>query len=369
VFDSFRRPVPDSFLPPAPASAPSDFLISLVDSLSDGVLAVTPDRRILLANPAMTPLLNRSPADALGKPLWEVLRHRELGELLDRTINTPGPENKEMVLGSNPERLFEVRSSPLMAEKGPNGAVLTFHDITPLRHLENIRKEFVANVSHELKTPLTALRAALDTLLEGAWKDPQHAQDFLQTAQDQTARLQRLIEDLLNLSRLERPSSSSARSLCTLQDVATRVSKAMEPLAQKNNISLHLQLPETPLFLPLDADELTQILFNLLDNALKFNRLNGNIVLRAREEGQQGILEVEDTGVGISMEDQTRIFERFFRADKARTTDQGGTGLGLAIVKHLVENRGGTITVSSPTGQGSTFTVRFPLGSPTHPNT
>jgi two-component system phosphate regulon sensor histidine kinase PhoR len=340
---------------------PPDYLKSLLDSLNDGVLAVDKDRRIVLANLAVGPLLNRSLTEALGNPLWEVLRHWELGVLLDRTLLKGTAEKKELSFGPGPERLFEVRSAPIRSEENFSGALLTFHDITPLRRLENLRKEFVANVSHELKTPLTALRAALETLLEGAMEDPEHARDFLQTAQDQTERLQRLIEDLLNLARLEQPASSSPRSPCPLQEVVTRVFKAFQPLAKKNHVSLDLQLPEAPLFLSLEPDALTQILFNLLDNAIKFNRVDGQVSVRAKRDGGMGILEVEDTGVGISREDQPRIFERFYRTDKARTTDRGGTGLGLSIVKHLVENGGGTISVSSTSTQGSLFTVHFPL--------
>lgn len=363
MFNFFHRrsvPVVPENAPPVQDSSPL-FLKNLVDSLTEGVLAVDSRQRIVLANPAVTALLNQPAAEALGKPLWEVVRHRELGELLDRAFHSGQGEKKELAFGPGPT-LFEVRSSPLRDAKGV-GVVLTFHDVTPLRRLENLRKDFVANVSHELKTPLTALRAALETLLDGAVEDPDHARDFLQTAQDQTARLQRLIEELLNLSRLEHRSTAPVPAQCPAQEVAARVAKALEPMAKKNSVSLQLQFPEEPLLLPLAADELTQILFNLLDNALKFNCPGGKVVLQARREGDKGILEVEDTGIGIPPEEQSRVFERFYRADKARTTDQGGTGLGLAIVKHLVENRGGTVTVSSPHGKGSTFTVRFPLGS------
>lgn len=368
MFNLFRRrpiPVDKEKAPPVPDSPPH-FLKNLVDSLMEGVLAVDTHRRIILANPAIAGILNQPAAEALGKPLWEVLRHRELGDLLDHTFQSGQGGKKELAFGSEP-RLYEVRASPLQDPRGL-GVVLTFHDVTPLRRLENLRKDFVANVSHELKTPLTALRAALETLLDGALNDPTHARDFLQTAQDQTERLQRLIEDLLSLSRLEHRSNTPIPAQSDLKEVAKRVSKALEPLAKKSGVSLHIHCPEEPLSLPLTADELTQVLFNLLDNALKFNRPGGQVSLRARKEGEMGILEVEDSGIGLSAEDQSRVFERFYRADKARTTDQGGTGLGLAIVKHLIENRGGTITVASLPDQGSTFTVRFPLLIPTNDN-
>ena len=355
-----RRPAPVPSAPEAPAS-PTDFIKNLVDSLTEGVLAVDEHRRILLANPAVTTVLNQSSADAIGKPLWEVLRHRELGELLDRAFQSGQGEKKELAFGPEPH-LYEVRASPLREISGA-AVVLTFHDVTHLRRLENLRKDFVANVSHELKTPLNALRAALETLLDGALDDPKHARDFLQTAQDQTERLQRLIEDLLTLSRLEHPNAPQTPATCSLQEVCQRVLKALEPIAKEETITLAAQFPNTPLAVPMNADELTQVLFNLLDNAIKFNRPGGRVTIRGDQEDGKIVIEVEDTGVGIPLEDQPRVFERFYRVDKARTRDRGGTGLGLAIVKHLIENRGGTVTVASAPDKGTTFTLQLPLAS------
>ncbi|MBK8576545.1 MAG: PAS domain-containing protein [Elusimicrobia bacterium] len=364
----FRQRTP-VVLPEKPSPSPFTFLKNLVNSLTDGVLAVDGNRRILLANPAVSTLLNQPSTEAIGKPVWEVLRHRELGELLDRVFQSGQGEGKELSFGPEP-RLYDVRASPL-PEGNEAGVVLTFHDVTPLRRLENLRKDFVANVSHELKTPLTALRAALETLLDGALEDPKHARDFLQTAQDQTERLQRLIEDLLTLSRLEHPNAPQTPASCILQEVSQRVIKALNPIAKKDQILFTTQFPTSPLVVALNADELTQILFNLLDNAIKFNRNDGRVTLRGNQTGDQTVIEVEDTGVGIPPEDQSRVFERFYRVDKARTRERGGTGLGLAIVKHLIENRGGTVAVSSAPDKGTTFTIHLPSAnrarSPFHP--
>jgi two-component system phosphate regulon sensor histidine kinase PhoR len=340
------------------------FLKPLVDSLSEGVLAVDRDRRVVLANPALAGLLNRPPREAVGKPLWEVLRHRELGELVDGAINGGPGGTRELGFGPGPERAFLVRASPLRSDGETDGAVLTFSDISNLRRLENLRKEFVANVSHELKTPLTALHAALETLLDGALEDPAHAREFLETAQEQAERLQRLIEDLLTLSLLERPGAAPQRAVCSLHAVVARVLKTLDPLARKENISISADLPPSPLDIDADADELMQILMNLIDNGIKFNRPGGRVTLRAAQEEGNARIDVEDTGTGIALDDQPRVFERFFRVDKARTTQKGGTGLGLAIVKHIVENRGGSVTVASAPGQGSVFTVRLPMPRP-----
>ncbi len=360
MFNPFRRrPLPVPVVKENPPSPPHTFLKNLVDSLAEGVLAVDGTRRIRLANPAVTALLNQPSREAVGKSLWEVLRHRELGELLDHAFQSGQNEKRELSFDPG-ARLFEVRATPLREGK-ETGVVLTFHDVTPLRRLENLRKDFVANVSHELKTPLTALRAALETLLDGALEDPTHARDFLQTAQDQTERLQRLIEDLLTLSRLERPDTALSPAFCQIKEVTQRVLKALDPVATAERVTLQAEFPAPDLSLSMNADELTQVLFNLIDNAIKFNRPNGRVTIRGKQEGEEAVIEVEDTGVGIPPEDQPRIFERFYRVDKARTRERGGTGLGLAIVKHLVENRGGTVTVSSPPHKGTTFTLRLPI--------
>lgn len=357
----FRRRARFSAVPPASAPSPhGDIMRDLVNSLSEGVVAVDAQRRVLLANPAVSGILNQPLTQAAGKPLWEVLRHRELGDLLDRVFQTGEPEKKELVFGPGGERIYDVRLAPIATGGAVSHVVATFHDVTVLRRLEHGRREFVANVSHELKTPLTALSAALETLLDGALDDPDHARDFLVTAQDQTGRLQRLIEDLLTLSRLDRPGTHPPPASCPVQDTCHRVTKALAPLAQKTGITVELDLEKAPLRAAATEDELTQVLVNLLDNAIKFNRPHGRVKVRVRPERTEVVLEVEDTGVGISTEDQARVFERFYRADKSRGSDRGGTGLGLAIVKHIVENRRGAIEVKSQFGQGTTFSVRLP---------
>jgi two-component system phosphate regulon sensor histidine kinase PhoR len=331
-----------------------------LDSLSEGVLTLDGDGKVLLVNPALAALLNRPPAEAVGKALWESLRHREVGEMVDRLMAGGEAESREMSFDGDRERHFIVRGSRL-PDAGPARVVIGFSDITHVRRLENMRKEFVANVSHELKTPLTALRAALETLLDGALADPAHARDFLQTAQEEAERLQNLIEDLLVLSRLERPGAREESAACSLHEAARRVRAALEPLAAKAGVTTAIELPETSLRLAASSEEITQILTNLLDNAIKFNRSGGRVTLRARTDGARAVIDVEDTGPGISPEDQPRIFERFFRADKSRSGERPGTGLGLSIVKHIVENRQGSVHVESVPGQGSTFRVSLPL--------
>jgi two-component system phosphate regulon sensor histidine kinase PhoR len=361
VINLFRRRARPVAVSGAPALCPPpDFMKDLVHSLTEGVVAVDEQKRILMANPAVSKLFNQPGAQTVGKPLWEVVRHRELGDLLDRVFQTGQPEKKELMFGAGPEKICEVRLAPIKSGEEVKQVVATFYDVTALRRLEQGRREFVANVSHELKTPLTALSAALETLLDGALDDPDHARDFLITAREQTDRLHRLIEDLLTLSRLDRPNTSQTSASCVVQETCRRVVKALTPLAQKSDVTLGLELPPDPLRVGTTDDELAQVLVNLLDNAIKFNRPEGRVDVRVRSDGPGVVMEVQDTGVGLLLEDQARVFERFYRADKSRGTDRGGTGLGLAIVKHIIENRGGTVAVTSRIGQGSAFSVHLP---------
>lgn len=362
---SFARFFGRRSTPPArpPAPAPTDPLsaLALLDSLSEGVAVMDARQNLLAANTALAPLLNRPPSDVRGEPLWTVLRHRELSDMVARVLNGGPEETLELTFPLTEPRLYRVRAAPV-GVAGERGALLTFIDLTQTRRLENTRKEFVANVSHELKTPLTALRAALETLLEGALQDPNHAEDFLNTALNQVDRLQRLIEDLLALSRLEKPGATETNASCRVGEVARRVIAALSPLASKRNITL--RLPDDGALardVAMTPDELTQVLMNLCDNAIKFNRPGGSVTVTAHPvEGGNLRLRVADTGVGIPPEDQPRVFERFYRVDKARSKDTGGTGLGLSIVKHIVENRRGTLKLESTPDQGSVFEVILP---------
>ena len=342
-----------------PLPPPPDRLQPVLDSLSEGVLALDPGRRVVLANPALRSLLNSDPSQSVGRPLWEILRHRELGEMVDRVLAGGDEEQRELRFDTGQEQDYRVRVYPL--PEGPIRAVLTFSDITHVKRLENMRKEFVANVSHELKTPLTALRAAIDTLLDGALTDARHAKDFLYTAQQEAERLQHLIEDLLTLSLLERPGARVEESFCSLNSVTQRVLSAMTPMALKAGVTVEINLPSPPMNVSIRTEELIQVIMNVLDNAIKFNRPGGRVFVRARREDTQAVMEIQDTGVGLSAEEAPRVFERFYRTDKSRSNEKSGTGLGLSIVKHIVENRRGAVQLESVPGEGSTFRILLPI--------
>jgi two-component system phosphate regulon sensor histidine kinase PhoR len=348
----FRRERPTPF--PAPAATPPQAItpLDIIASLAQGVVAVGSDRKVLLCNEAMEPLLNRPPLETVGRPLWEVLRRREVGEALDRVLAGSPEEVHDLLLPGDASWRFRVR--PLSA-----GAVITFTDLTAVRRLENVRKDFVANVSHELKTPLTSLRAALETLVDGAMDDPDHARDFLDTALHQVERLQRLIDDLLSLTRLEK-SDAPAPGRASVHKTLHAVVAALRPLAEKRRVTLTETANSDDPTAAVTDDELTQVMTNLLDNAIKFNRPGGAVRVHAERLDTMTRITVEDTGVGIPAEEIPRIFERFYRVEKSRSTDAGGTGLGLAIVKHIVEKRAGRIRVDSVPGQGTTFTVDLP---------
>lgn len=353
----FGAPPPPPPDPPPPPPPDTDWT-ALFDLLEEGVLAVDAAKRVVLANRRMTPLLGQPSRHAPGKPLWEMIRQREITEMVDRALGGRPTETAEIPMTADGERLFRVTVTGLGAAAGP-AVLLTFADLTLTRRLEAARKDFVANVSHELKTPLTALRASLETLLDGALDDKDHARDFLATALDQVERLQRLIDDLLALSRLEKSGAVPAAA-CDAGEVGRRVLAALTPVAAKHNVTIHPTATTTAVPVAISADELTQVLMNLFDNAIKFNRAGGTVAFALEAKADRVYLRIRDTGVGIAPEDQPRVFERFYRADKARSKDTGGTGLGLAIVKHIVENRGGALRLESRLGEGSLFEVALP---------
>ncbi len=361
---SLPPPVP---APPSPLKPADDSLLSpsckdFLNTISEGILIIDHSQHIVLCNKAMSPLLNRPYEDIKNLTLLEVIRHRELGDLAREALSSHGEDTKELDLAFSPDNIWHVSARLFLSPNGFKGIVLTFSNLTNIRKLENMRKDFVANVSHELKTPLTALKASLETLLEGALNDPRYAKEFLETAQNQVERLQRLIDDLLTISMLEKEDIKKAETVKTpLQKIAKKVMTSLKHLSKKRKITLETQFPQKDILMPLTSDELTQVLMNLLDNAIKFNKPNGTVLVSAEQGNQKITLSVKDTGIGIPSESQPRIFERFYRVDKARTQETGGTGLGLSIVKHIIENHQGTIRVTSAPEQGSEFVIEIPL--------
>jgi two-component system phosphate regulon sensor histidine kinase PhoR len=239
--------------------------------------------------------------------------------------------------------------------------VLVLHDVSDLRRLERARREFSSNVSHELKTPLTSIQAYADALLEGGLEDPGINRNFVERILQQTERLTRLIFDLLNLSKIEADATVFEREPIPLADVVREVLPDHHSVAEARGLVLHVEFPQSDTTVDADREGLRTILNNLIRNALSYTPRGGQVWVRVVRDGDHVRLEVQDTGVGIAREHHERIFERFYRVDKARSREMGGTGLGLSIVKHLVEEFGGSIALRSEAGEGSTFVAEWPL--------
>lgn len=337
-------------------------LETVLGSMLEGVMAVDAQEGILFANNAALSLLDLKPAMMLGRPIWEVVRQTELVQLVRRALQGEQPPRMEIEVART-NATVAVTVSPLPGQPVP-GAVLVLHDVSELRRLERLRREFVQNVSHELKTPLSSIAAYADTLLEGALDDPDCRRQFVERIAEQTDRLHTLILDLLALGRLESEEAILELRAVNVAQTVTACVESHATVAQTKRLRLRQVGPSTPVFALAEEDGLRIILDNLLDNAINYTPEGGQITVRWAVDHDLVVIDVEDTGVGIAKEHQTRIFERFYRIDKARSRELGGTGLGLAIVKHLCQAYGGTVQVRSQLGQGSTFTVRL---RQTHP--
>jgi two-component system phosphate regulon sensor histidine kinase PhoR len=335
---------------------------ALFDSMAEGLLVLDETGRIQLANRAFAGLFGVT-NDVHHKTIIEALRLHELSTLVDQLDAEKHTVEHELRLTSPEERWLQVNGAGIFNGTGQrHGTILVFHDLTRLKQLESARKEFVANVSHELRTPLSLIKGYVETLLDGAKDNPEVAAKFLQTIERNADRLKLLIEDLLTISELE-----SGRVKLNLQMVALRpaVDKVIEDLkvrAGAKNMNMFNRTAE--LSLRADSNRLEQVLGNLIDNAIKYGRPNGNVTVGAQStpDGYAEIM-VSDDGPGIPRESLERIFERFYRVDKARSREQGGTGLGLSIVKHIVQTHGGKVWAKSEPGRGATFYLTMPLNS------
>jgi two-component system phosphate regulon sensor histidine kinase PhoR len=321
-------------------------LNATLSSMSEGVLVVDGAGRIRLANQALRRQFHVGD-EVIGKTVLEAFRNVGLAELISAT------GMKEVTFLQPEERVFAVTAATL---SGAAGAVAVFHDISRLKQLENIRKEFVANVSHELRTPLSMIKGYVETLLDGQPPDAMTSQQFLQTIQRHARRLESLIDDLLSISELESQQARLALAPVRLRAVATTVLDELKPRA--GNKQLSLEVPD--LSVRADADRLRQVFLNLLDNAIKYTQAGGQICIRARPTNGEVEVCVADNGPGIAPEHLPRVFERFYRVDKARSRELGGTGLGLSIVKHIVQAHGGRVWAESEPGNGSRFYFTLP---------
>jgi two-component system, OmpR family, phosphate regulon sensor histidine kinase PhoR len=333
---------------------------ALFNSMSEGVLILDQSGRVQLVNRSLLEFFGLK-VDVRGQTIMEAFRLQELAEVARRLPQEKIVQGVELQLpGVNGGWLQFNAAAMLDRDSNQRGSILVFHDLTRLRQLENTRQEFVANVSHELRTPLSLIKGFVETLLDGAKDDPELSGRFLRTIEKHTDRLTFLIEDLLTISRLESGQIVMNLHEVELRKEAARVIEDLQARAAGKNAHLQNDVPPE-LTARADTDRLQQVLFNLVENAIKYGRNEGTVVIGGRRD-DTGRVEfwVQDNGPGIPAEAKDRIFERFYRVDRARSRETGGTGLGLSIVKHIVQAHGGEVWVKSELGQGAAFYFTLP---------
>jgi two-component system phosphate regulon sensor histidine kinase PhoR len=354
---------------------------AILRSMVEGVAVIDAQEKLVFSNHAFSQILNLDSASSEGKPMIEVLRNSELLGLIRRALRGEEGLQSDIAMGTVQPRSFSVTAAPVKplesrstppAGSAParsdrpsspeaSGAVVVLHDVTELRRLERVRQDFVANVSHEFKTPLTAIQGFSETLLSGAIDDAQNNRRFLGIIRDHATRLARLTDDLLKLARIEAGKLEvQLLPVSVLELVERCVDTALLRSSQKQ-IALEVDVPANLPAVRGDGGLLREVLQNLIDNALQYTPVGGRIQVSAGTKAREVVIAVADTGIGIPLSDQERIFERFYRVDAARSREAGGTGLGLSIAKHIVEVHGGRLWVESEVGAGSKFFFSVPI--------
>ena len=314
-------------------------------------------------NSAAEAILGIDATSAQGRRIWEVTRVVEVSEALNDAMKEDRVRVSEARIAKpQKDQVIQLIGSPLKNANGERvGAVVVMHDVSELRQLEGVRRDFVANISHELKTPLAAIRGLVETLIDDDEMEPATHQRFIEKIHDQSMRLSSLVSDLLTLSRLESDQGGVQFESTDLREAVAESYRALVHAAESKKVEMAARVADGPVVIEGDGEALRELVDNLLSNAIKFTPEGGRVNMRLGVEGPNAVLTVEDTGIGIAPEDQGRIFERFYRVDKARARQLGGTGLGLSIVKHVALAHGGNVSLKSAPGRGSTFRVQIPL--------
>ncbi|MDP2921857.1 MAG: ATP-binding protein [Candidatus Omnitrophota bacterium] len=335
-------------------------LMAILESMVEGIVVVDKASRIISVNPTVEKIFNTSKNNLEGRVFLEAIRNNDLFGIINGVLKKGEFASRELNLMWPVQKIFQINASPVFEKGIISGCLLVIHDMTEIRKLETMRRDFVANVSHELKTPLTSIKGFIETLIEGAIDDKENNRHFLNIIQEHAQRLNQLVEDLLSLSHLESKDIALEKSIFNLHQLADNIISSFKVLSEKKNVEIKNEIPQEFL-IRADKDRMEQVFTNLIDNAIKFNKEKGGVKVYGREEGKDMKIAIEDSGIGIPEKDIPRIFERFYRVDKARSRELGGTGLGLSIVKHIVELHGGNVGVESVEGLGSKFWFTLPM--------
>lgn len=336
-------------------------LSGILETMRESAIIVGEDTRILASNRAAYNAFGRRNGALEDKRLSEVVRDLTLHEAFRKALEEGASSDIELEIPSLEKRKYDVHIAPIEFDK-TKGAIGIFYDITQIERLERVRQEFLSNVSHELRTPLTSILAFVETLEDGAINDEENNQRFLGVIRKNARRMHHLIDDILELSFIESGKIALERKSVNLHSLTEEVFTNLSAKAKEFQVKLKNEVPKETLVYA-DAVRLDQMLTNLIDNAVKFNTKSGNVTVSFERKNGKDVISISDTGEGISQEHLQRIFERFYRTDRARSRDIGGTGLGLAIVKHLARLHGGEVSVQSTHSQGSTFSIELPLAA------
>jgi two-component system, OmpR family, phosphate regulon sensor histidine kinase PhoR len=340
---------------------------AILRSMVEGVAVIDSQERLVFCNRAFSEIWNLDSAAIEGRPMIEAVRNSDLLGLIRRALRGEEGLRSDITLGIVQHRSFSATATPVQSLEGaaagdkPSGAVVVLHDVTELRRLERVRHDFVANVSHEFKTPLTAIQGFAETLLSGALEDPRNNRRFLEIIRDHATRLAVLTDDLLKLARIEAGKLEVQFGPVQLAEVIERCAETAQLKANRKQITLEIEVPPNLPAVHGDASLLRDVVQNLLDNAIQYTPEGGRVRVIATAGPREAVVTVDDTGMGIPLAEQERIFERFYRVDVARSREAGGTGLGLSIAKHIVEAHGGRLWVESEVGRGSKFSFSVSL--------
>lgn len=337
-------------------------LKAILASMVEGVMVIGRDEKILLLSDPLSDMLELRSSQVIGKPYWEIIRNGQINSLIEEAISQKRAAHREITVLSPVDSYFNVQVSPVISEDSKDfwGIVAVFHDITSLKKLEQLKSEFVANVSHELKTPLTTIKGFVETLQEGALEDKEKAHKFLEIIQKHAERLEHLVNDILTLSSIESQEIELTLERTPVDPLINSAINICKEHLEKRRHHLIVNIAKDLPNISVDKSKIEQAFVNLLDNAIKFTQPGGSLTINAYQENGFIRIDFKDTGIGIASAHLPRIFERFYRVDKGRSRELGGTGLGLSIVKNIAQLHAGKIMVQSETGQGSVFSFCLP---------